>query len=189
VRQLRHKRPFSVPRELDIDEIPGIVEDFRRGAINAKAAGFDGVEIHGANGYLIDQFLQDSTNTRTDTAAASRTGLASCSRSPTRSPRCGSPPASGCTCVHAAKNTTWATATPSPYSVTLQVNCVIGASDFCSFARSKRDSVLPHIKGVSGGPVIANEEMSHNHAERLLRDKVADAVAFGRDFIATPDLA
>ncbi|MDX2212724.1 MAG: alkene reductase [Oculatellaceae cyanobacterium bins.114] len=54
------------PRALDIEEIPGIVEAYRQGAANALAAGFDGVEIHGANGYLIDQFLQDSTNHRTD---------------------------------------------------------------------------------------------------------------------------
>ena len=54
------------PRALELDEIPGIVEAFRKGAENAKAAGFDGVEVHGANGYLLDQFLQDSTNKRTD---------------------------------------------------------------------------------------------------------------------------
>lgn len=54
------------PRALDGAEIPGIVEQFRRGAEHAKAAGFDGVEIHGANGYLLDQFLRDGTNKRTD---------------------------------------------------------------------------------------------------------------------------
>src|SRR5271163_2031642 len=59
-------RPFVTPRALDIAEIAGIVEDYRRGAANARAAGFDGVELHGANGYLIDQFLRDSTNRRTD---------------------------------------------------------------------------------------------------------------------------
>ncbi|PZM15474.1 alkene reductase [Rhizobium tubonense] len=58
--------PVSPNRALETDEIPGIVEEFRRGAVRAKAAGFDGVEIHGANGYLIDQFLQDGTNKRTD---------------------------------------------------------------------------------------------------------------------------
>jgi N-ethylmaleimide reductase len=52
--------------ELEIEEIGEIVEQFRGGAIRAKAAGFDGVEIHGANGYLIDQFLQDGSNKRTD---------------------------------------------------------------------------------------------------------------------------
>lgn len=59
-------QPFVTPRALETDEIPGIIEDFRQGAKNALAAGFDGVEIHGANGYLIDQFIRDGTNHRTD---------------------------------------------------------------------------------------------------------------------------
>ncbi|MBY0613133.1 MAG: alkene reductase [Beijerinckiaceae bacterium] len=58
--------PFETPRALETDEIPGIVEAFRKGAENAKAAGFDGVEVHSANGYLLDQFLQDGSNTRSD---------------------------------------------------------------------------------------------------------------------------
>jgi N-ethylmaleimide reductase len=58
--------PFVTPRALETSEIPAIVEDFRRGAANARQAGFDGVELHGANGYLIDQFLRDKTNRRTD---------------------------------------------------------------------------------------------------------------------------
>lgn len=57
---------FETPRALETSEIPGIIEDFRRGAMNAKHAGFDGVEVHGANGYLLDQFLQDGSNQRTD---------------------------------------------------------------------------------------------------------------------------
>jgi N-ethylmaleimide reductase len=59
-------KSYEAPRALDLDEIPSVVADFRQGAENAKLAGFDGVEIHGANGYLIDQFLRDGTNTRTD---------------------------------------------------------------------------------------------------------------------------
>ena len=58
--------PILVPRALETDEIPGIVADYKVGAENAKAAGFDGVEVHGANGYLLDQFLQDGANIRTD---------------------------------------------------------------------------------------------------------------------------
>lgn len=58
--------PILVPRALEIDQIPGIVADYKAGAENAKAAGFDGVEVHGANGYLLDQFLQDGSNARTD---------------------------------------------------------------------------------------------------------------------------
>jgi len=60
------KKKFVIPRALELDEIPGIIEQFRKGAQNAKAAGFDGVEIHGANGYLLDQFLRDGSNRRTD---------------------------------------------------------------------------------------------------------------------------
>jgi len=58
------KKPYVTPRELRDDEIPAIVAGFRRAAENAKAAGFDGVEVHGANGYLLDQFLRDGTNKR-----------------------------------------------------------------------------------------------------------------------------
>ena len=63
---LRPYQPYPIPRALPLSEIAEIVEAYRRGAENAKAAGFDGVELHGANGYLLDQFLQDSANTRTD---------------------------------------------------------------------------------------------------------------------------
>jgi len=59
-------KPFVTPRALETDEIPGIVEQYRRGAENARRAGFDGVEIHNANGYLLDQFLRDGTNRRSD---------------------------------------------------------------------------------------------------------------------------
>ena len=59
-------KDFVTPRELDLAEIPSIIEDYRTGAENALSAGFDGVEIHGANGYLLDQFLRDGSNHRTD---------------------------------------------------------------------------------------------------------------------------
>jgi N-ethylmaleimide reductase len=59
-------QPFVTPHALETAEVAGVVEEFRRGAANAKLAGFDGVELHGANGYLVDQFLKDKTNQRTD---------------------------------------------------------------------------------------------------------------------------
>ncbi|BFT62889.1 alkene reductase [Pseudomonas moorei] len=68
--------PFEIPRALDIDELPGIVNDFRQAAENAMAAGFDGVEIHSANGYLLDQFLQDNSNLREDAYGGSIAGRA-----------------------------------------------------------------------------------------------------------------
>ena len=60
------KQPYEVPRALETDEIPRVVDDYRKAAQFAKAAGFDGIEVHGANGYLIDTFLQSKTNHRTD---------------------------------------------------------------------------------------------------------------------------
>src|SRR5207245_896761 len=59
-------QPHEVPRALATSEIPRVVADFRRAALRAKQAGFDGVELHAANGYLIDEFLQSRTNQRTD---------------------------------------------------------------------------------------------------------------------------
>jgi len=59
-------KPFEMPRELSVAEIEAVIKDYRQGAINAMAAGFDGVEIHGANGYLLDQFLRDGSNQRND---------------------------------------------------------------------------------------------------------------------------
>jgi N-ethylmaleimide reductase len=61
-----HQVPFETPRALMLEEIPSVVNEYRKGAENAKLAGFDGVEIHSANGYLLDQFLEDKTNHRTD---------------------------------------------------------------------------------------------------------------------------
>ena len=65
------KKKIPVPRPLTIEEIPDIVHQFREGAMNAREAGFDGVEIHGANGYLLDQFLRDGSNRRTDNYGSS----------------------------------------------------------------------------------------------------------------------
>jgi len=62
----RGKKPLEAPRALETHDIMAIVDQFYQGAMNAKEAGFDGVEIHGTNGYLLDQFLRDRTNRRTD---------------------------------------------------------------------------------------------------------------------------
>ena len=68
---LEGMKDFVTPRALETAEIAGVVDAYRRGARNAKAAGFDGVEVHGANGYLIDQFLRDGSNKRTDSYGGS----------------------------------------------------------------------------------------------------------------------
>ncbi len=66
------KQPYETPRALETAEVAAVVQDYRRAAGRAKSAGFDGVEIHAANGYLIDQFLQSKTNQRTDRYGSSR---------------------------------------------------------------------------------------------------------------------
>ncbi len=66
VHTLEGKKPYTVPRALETNEVASIVEAFKQGAINAKEAGFDGVEVHGANGYLLDNFLRDGSNQRDD---------------------------------------------------------------------------------------------------------------------------
>lgn len=65
-------KPFETPRALETDELPGIAEDYANATVNARSAGFDGVEIHSANGYLLDQFLRDGTNHRTDQYGGSK---------------------------------------------------------------------------------------------------------------------
>nr|WP_199221041.1 alkene reductase [Coraliomargarita sinensis] len=65
------KKDYEVPRPLEVGEIPGIIADYRQAAINSKAAGFDGVEIHSANGYLLNQFLESKTNHRNDSYGGS----------------------------------------------------------------------------------------------------------------------
>src|SRR5260370_3575318 len=77
-RRAHGQQPQEVPRALETSEISRVVDDYRRAAQRAKAAGFDGVEIHAANGYLIDALLQSKTNHRTDSYGGAAGGLACC---------------------------------------------------------------------------------------------------------------
>lgn len=190
VRQLRPPRPYVVPRALDLDEIPGIVNDFRRGAVNAQRAGFDGVEIHAANGYLIDQFLQDSTNTREDAYGGSVENRARLLLEITDAvagvwvpDRVG---------VHLRpRGEEHDMGDSDPRSIFGHVAEQLGRRRVAFlFVREIEgdDSLLGHLKTLFGGPVIANEEMGAEDGRRLIEAGAADAVAFGRDYLATPDL-
>ena len=116
---LRPQRPYPTPRALKLEEIKGIVEAFRRGAQNAQLAGFDGVELHGANGYLLDQFLQDGANQRTDEYGGPIENRArlmlECATPPSPS---SAPAASACISPRAATPTASPTPTPPPPSLT-----------------------------------------------------------------------
>ncbi|MGZ3216682.1 alkene reductase [Paracoccus sp. T5] len=187
---LRPKRPYATPRALETDEIPGIVEAYRLAAANARRAGFDGVEIHAANGYLIDQFLQDRSNTRSDRYGGSienRTRLleeiADAVIGVWGADRVG---------VHLApRGDGHDMGDSDPHALFTHVARQMGrrgVAFLCLREHLAEDSLLDAIRNAFGGPVIANEGLTRETAAALLAEGRADAVAFGRDFIATPDL-
>ena len=191
VSTLLPKRPYPVPRPLETHEIPGIVEDFRRASERAKVAGFDGVEVHAANGYLIDQFLQDKTNRRTDRYGGSVENRARFLLEITDAviavwgaDRIG---------VHLRpRGEEHDMGDSNPKAIFGYVADELRKRGIAFvFVREidAEDSLLGEIKRRFGGPVIANELISGDDGERLIETGMADAVAFGRDYIANPDLA
>jgi N-ethylmaleimide reductase len=186
----------SEPRALELSEIPGIIESFRNGAANAIAAGFDGVEIHGANGYLLDQFAKDGTNKRTDTYGGSIENRAKL-------------------LLEVAK----AVADEiGPQQTGIRISPVTPANDVSdSDPQPLFDYIVDHlnalklvyihvIEGATGGPrdnapfdyaslrkrfhgtYIANNGYDLALANKVLTADQADLIAFGKAFISNPDL-
>jgi len=186
----------SEPRALELSEIPGIIDAFRRGAANAIAAGFDGVEIHGANGYLLDQFAKDGANKRTDAYGGSIENRARLM-------------------LEVAK----AVASEVGAERTgIRISPVTPANDISdSNPQPLFDHIVDHlsalklvyvhvIEGATGGPrdfapfdyhslrnrfkgaYIANNGYDLNLANKVLSANEADLIAFGKLFIANPDL-
>jgi 2,4-dienoyl-CoA reductase-like NADH-dependent reductase (Old Yellow Enzyme family) len=187
---LRPMRPFVTPRALERDEIPGIIAAYRTGAENAKAAGFDGVEIHGANGYLLDQFLQDSTNLRTDdyggtveNRARLMLEVADACASVWGADRVGMHLAPRCD-VHGMGDS-------NPAATFGHVARELGRRKiaFICTRESLGDNRLsPELRHLFGGPLIANDGFTLKTANLEIAEGSADAVAFGQLFIANPDL-
>lgn len=187
---LRPERPFVVPRALGSDEIPGIVAAFRTGAENARAAGFDGVEIHGANGYLLDQFLQDGTNRRTDDYGGSVANRA----------RLMLEVADACIAVWGADRVGMHLAPrgdahdmgdSDPAATFGHVARELGRRKIaflCTREHAGPGRLSPGLRKIFGGPLIANEGFDFEAACLELAEGRADAVAFGQLFIANPDL-
>jgi 2,4-dienoyl-CoA reductase-like NADH-dependent reductase (Old Yellow Enzyme family) len=187
---VRPERAYVTPRALDSAEIPGIVAAYRRGAENARRAGFDGVEIHGANGYLLDQFLQDSTNHRDDAYGGTREKRA----------RLMLEVADACAEVWGADRVAMhlaprmdshdmgdSDARPTFIYVARELG-KRGLAFLCAREKRQTDSIGPAIKDAFGGVYIANEGFSFESASQALSEGVADAVAFGKLAIANPDL-
>ena len=187
---LRPKRDFPVPRALETDEIPGIVAAYKRGAENAKKAGFDGVEIHGANGYLIDQFLQDGSNKRTDryggpieNRARLMLEIADACIEVWGANRVGMHLAPRCD-AHSMGDS-------DPAKTFGYVASELGKRKIAFiFAREslKEPRLGPQLRKIFGGPWIANEGLTRETAAEVLAKGEADAVSFGKDFISNADL-
>lgn len=187
---LRPKQDFVVPRALETAEIPGIIEDYRKGAENAMLAGFDGVEIHGANGYLLDQFLQDSTNRRDDAYGGPVENRARLMLEVTDA--CISVWGRGRVGMHLAPRCDSHDMGDSDPAATFGYVATElgkrGIAFICAREAVGPDSLGPELKKKFGGVYIANEGHTRESAEAIIRSGDADAVAFGKDFIANPDL-
>ena len=187
---LRPSRPYTVPRALLTEEIPGVIEAYRRGAENAKAAGFDGVEIHGANGYLLDQFLQDSTNRRTDAYGGSLENRARLMLEVTDAVV--SVWGAGRVGMHLAPRADAHDMGDSDLAATFTyVARELGKrrlAFICARESLGAPRLGPLLKAAFGGVYIANEGFTQASAAALLAAGEADAVAFGKLFIANPDL-
>ena len=187
---VRPERPFVTPRALELAEIPGIVEAYRKGAENARAAGFDGVQVHGANGYLLDQFLQDSTNQRTDAYGGSIENRARLMLEVTDA--CIDVWGANRVGMHLAPRGDAHTMGDSNAAATFgYVARELGKRKIAFIAAREAlgDNRLgPQLKAAFGGPYIANEKFTKESAQKVLDAGEADAVAWGQLFIANPDL-
>ncbi|MGL4400866.1 MAG: alkene reductase [Luteolibacter sp.] len=187
---IRPMKNFVTPRALETKEIAGIIEDYRHAARNAKAAGFDGVEIHGANGYLIDQFLQDSTNQRTDAYGGSIENRARFLLEVTDAVvSVWGPDRVG---MHLAPRGDAHDMGDSNISAVFHYAARELGKRKLAFlcARESHDqpALGPSLKQEFGGIFIANEGFTADAAREVIRSGKADAVAFGKDAIANPDL-
>ena len=193
----RGKQPYEVPRPLETREIAGVVADYGRAAARARAAGFDGVEIHAANGYLIDQFLQAKTNLRTDEYGGSiekrcrflgEVVEAVTAAWPGR--RVG---------VRISPNGVFNDmGSPNFREQFTHVAALLDRHELAylhvvdglafGFHQLGEPMTLPEFRRVFRGPLMGNCGYSFEAAEQAIRAADADLIAFGRPFISNPDL-
>jgi 2,4-dienoyl-CoA reductase-like NADH-dependent reductase (Old Yellow Enzyme family) len=187
---VRPMKEFVTPRALALEEIPGVIEAYRQGAENALAAGFDGVELHGANGYLLDQFLQDSTNHRTDEYGGSVENRARLMLEATDAAisvwgadRVG---------MHLApRGDAHDMGDSDPLATFTHVAKELGRRGIafiCAREALGENRIGPKLKEAFGGVYVANEKFTLETGNAALAAGEADAVAFGVPFIANPDL-
>ena len=187
---VRPMRNYVTPRALAREEIPGVIQAYRSGAENAQRAGFDGVELHGANGYLLDQFLQDRSNRREDDYGGSIENRARLMLEAT----------DACIGVWGADRVGMHLA-PRGDSHTMGDSDMAGTFGYVARELGRRRLAFlcareslaeprlgPQLKAAFGGIYIANERFDLDAAQGVVERGEADAVAFGKAFIANPDL-
>lgn len=186
----------AMPRALTLEEIPGIVDDFRQGAANAIAAGFDGVEIHGGNGYLVDQFLRRSSNHRTDEYGGPQENRIRFLKEVAEAVAAEVGPER--TGIRLAPFITQRNMADEEIIPTIlkaaRVLENIGLA-YIHLAEADWDDapVVPEqfrkdLRAAYSGKIIVAGKYTQERAETVIKEGYADLVAFGRPFISNPDL-
>ena len=186
-------QPFPVPRVLGSDEIPGLVEEFRTAALNSQRAGFDGIEIHGANGFLIDQFLRDGANRRTDRYGGSIENRArfllevvDATSAVFGADRVGvrvSPHAVADGLTDSTPQETFRYVAEQLQRRSIAYLHLIEPANTPASAR-----FAGGLREAFHGPLIVCGGFDRASAERTLNERHAELIAFGAGFIANPDL-
>jgi len=188
---VRPKKAFVTPRALELEEIFNIVDAYRKAAENAQRAGFDGVELHGANGYLLDQFLQDGSNKRTDmyggpieNRARLMLEAVDAAVDVWGSERVGLHLAPRCESHSMGDSNPGATFGYVAREVAKRKIAFI-----CARESLQEPRLGPELKKIFGGIYFANEGFTKETAEQTINQGEADAVAWGKLFLANPDLS
>ena len=192
------KKPYAEARAATLDDIARITDDYARAARNALAAGFDGVQLHAANGYLIDQFLRDGANLREDDYGGPVENRIRLLRQVTEV--LVGEVGAGRTHVRLSPNgEVQGVDDSSPLTLFTAAAAALGELGVASlelrepgnqstFHPSDAAPVSPAIRKVFGGAVVLNSDYVQSSAEQRLMEGIADAISFGRPFLANPDL-
>jgi 2,4-dienoyl-CoA reductase-like NADH-dependent reductase (Old Yellow Enzyme family) len=197
IRTYEGKKPHQEARPLELGEIPGLLEDYRRAARNAMAAGFDGVQLHAANGYLIDQFMRDGTNKRTDKYGGSienRIRLLSevtralvetvgADRTAVRL----SPNDDSQGCSDSNPEALFAAAVKALDGLGIAFLEMRASRPESTFRPALRD-LVPMIRKTFRNKLVLNSDYRLEDGNAALAAGRCDAIAFGRTFLANPDL-
>ncbi len=194
----KEPNPYGEARAATLDDIARVQDDYATAARNAIRAGFDGVQLHGANGYLIDQFLRDGTNHRDDDYGGSPENRIRFMRESVA--RVADAIGAGRTGIRLSPNGETQGADDSdPASVFVPAAAALDALGIAflelreqgpdgTFGKSDVPKLSPEIRNVFKGPLVLNQDYDGASAQADLDSGVADAIAFGRKYIANPDL-